>query len=398
MNGVKENVSVEKHDDVERKKNEMNEETGVHKRKREEENVLEVKKSVSMDDVWRSIQNSGGGSSSGGGGGGHEMKKEEVVPILQTSGGGAGGGVERAETFTKPANFHLYTNQMQFVLDDQKKDVGTSEMEIPQGGEVQRLSTIREEDEGEKKNQSVRACLPSGMENNITKKQVQHLLPLQQPPTPHIPQPLRPGTMTAALLYDSANISGKIARLQTLPPLYNSQSFEMLMTQQQQQHALNVGTIFRECSTRVGTPAVMAAPTAKLQQQQQQQQLQQEQYGGATAAAGSTMNNNISSMKAPAPADQGGGAAWYPREGDPRAIDPEREENEAMMKQAKNRESARRSRQKRQNYTIALEKQVEELTQLNHQMKLKIGEEMIARARKPTRTTLLDRRRRTSSF
>merc|ERR1712178_657828 len=115
----------------------------------------------------------------------------------------------RAETFTKPPNFHLYTNQMQFVLDDQKKDVGTSGMEMPRAGEVQRLSTIREEDEGEKKNQSVRACLPSGMENNITKKQVQHLLPLQ----------LRPGTMTAALLYDSANISGKIARLQTLPPL-----------------------------------------------------------------------------------------------------------------------------------------------------------------------------------
>ena len=383
-NGVEvmeENVSVGKKEEEEE---ERRGDGGEERKRKRDYDVLEVKNSdkVSMDDVWRSIKNSGGG---------HEMK--ERTPQMETTAACGSGGMERAETFTKPVNFQLYANQMHHPVLEHEQDNANAAGGIKVPREVvQQLTTLREESK-EEAERSVRASLPTGAEYAHTKRQLHQMLPMQQPPTPHIPQPLRPGTMTTALLYDSANISGKIARLQTLPPLYNSQSFDMLMQQQQQQqqHGLNVGGLFRECSPRLAAPAT-TAPVTKHQYQ----------HAGASpvvvaAAAGSPLVNT-SSMKAPTAEEGGGAAAWYPHESDPNTSVHKREEEEAIMKQAKNRESARRSRQKRQNYTIALEKQVEELTQLNHQMKLKIGEEMMARARKPTRTTLLDRRRRTSSF
>merc|ERR1712199_87068 len=247
---------------------------------------------------------------------------------------------EQAETFTKPVNFQLYANQMHHPVLDHEQDNANAAGGIKVPREVvQQLTTLREESK-EEAERSVRASLPTGAEYAHTKRQLHQMLPMQQ--------------------------------------------------QQQQQHGLNVGGLFRECSPRLAAPAA-TAPVTKHQYQ----------HAGAShvvvaAAAGSPLVNT-SSMKAPTAEEGGGAAAWYPHESDPNTSVHKREEEEAIMKQAKNRESARRSRQKRQNYTIALEKQVEELTQLNHQMKLKIGEEMMARARKPTRTTLLDRRR-TSSF
>merc|ERR1719405_105184 len=184
-NGVEvmeENVSVGKKEEEEE---ERRGDGGEERKRKRDYDVLEVKNSdkVSMDDVWRSIKNSGGG---------HEMK--ERTPQMETTAACGSGGMERAETFTKPVNFQLYANQMHHPVLEHEQDNANAAGGIKVPREV-----------------------------------------VQQLTTPHIPQPLRPGTMTAALLYDSANISGKIARLQTLPPLYNSQSFVMLMQQQQQQ-------------------------------------------------------------------------------------------------------------------------------------------------------------------